>query len=152
MTNWTQPREGGCRCGALRFRVTGQPFLTSACHCTGCQKMTGSAFSLSLTMPTGGFELLQGEPVIGGLHGPVAHHYHCDHCKSWVFTRAEGADWFVNVRTTMLDTPDPSPPFLETWTSEKLPWVETGAARSYPGNPDWSDWERMTAEYAERPS
>jgi len=50
----------------------------------------------------------------------------------------------------MLDTPDTAPPFLETWTSEKLPWAETRAAKSYPGNPDWSDWEKLTAEYKAR--
>lgn len=148
MTDWTGSRDGGCRCGEIRFRLTGAPFLTSACHCAGCQKMTGSAFSLTVTAPSQGFELLQGEPVIGGLHGPVAHHYHCDHCKSWVFTRAEGIDWFVNIRTTMLDAPDSEPPFLETWTDEKLPWVEAGATKSYPGNPDWNNWETLTREYA----
>ena len=150
MTDWTEAHEGGCRCGALRFRLNGAPMLSSACHCTGCQKMSGSAFSLTLTVPAQAFELLQGEPVIGGLHGPVAHHYHCDHCKSWVFTRAEGIDWFVNIRTTMLDAPDDQPPFLETWASEKLPWVETRATRSYPGDPDWNDWETLTTEYAAR--
>jgi hypothetical protein len=148
MTDWTQAQDGGCRCGALRFRLTGAPFLTSVCHCTGCQKMTGSAFSLTVTAPAQAFEVLLGEPVIGGLHGPVAHHFHCDECKSWVFTRAGGMDWFVNIRATMLDQPDDAPPFLETWTSEKLPWAETGAVKSYPGNPDWNDWEALTAEYA----
>jgi len=63
------------------------PLLAMACHCTGCQRMSASAFSLSAAIPTAGFAVLKGEPVLGGLHG-AAHHYFCPHCMSWVFTRA----------------------------------------------------------------
>ena len=92
MDDWKLPWEGGCRCGAVRIRVTKPPLLTAACHCTGCQRMSASAFSLTLSVPADGFEVIEGEPVIGGLHGPQAHHYHCDRCKSWMFTRIEGMD------------------------------------------------------------
>ena len=97
------PIEGGCRCGAVRFRISAPPLLTMACHCTGCQRMTASAFSLSAAIPTQGFEVIAGEPVIGGLHGPDAHHYFCPHCMSWMFTKPQAMDWFVNVRATLLD-------------------------------------------------
>jgi hypothetical protein len=60
-------QEGGCRCGQVRIKMTLPPFLTMACHCTGCQRMTGSAFSLSAAFPTKGFSVMRGEPVIGGL-------------------------------------------------------------------------------------
>ena len=70
------PWEGGCRCGKVRIKVSAPPLLSMACHCTGCQKMTASAFSLSLAIPAEGFEVTEGEPVIGGLHG-ADHHYHC---------------------------------------------------------------------------
>ena len=62
-------QEGGCRCGQVRIKMTAPPFLTMACHCTGCQRMTGSAFSLSAAYPSNAFSVTQGEPVIGGLHG-----------------------------------------------------------------------------------
>ena len=39
--------EGGCFCGAVRYRVTGEPFRTNICHCTNCQKRTGSSFGIS---------------------------------------------------------------------------------------------------------
>jgi len=149
MRDWSLPWEGGCRCGALRFRVTKAPMLTSACHCTGCQKMSASAFSLTVTVPADGFEVTAGEPVIGGLHGPVAHHHHCDRCKSWVFTRAEGADFFVNVRPTMLDAPRWFVPYLEVWTSEKLPWATTPAVRSFATQPEFDAYYGLVADYAE---
>ena len=71
MDDWKLPWEGGCRCGRVRLRVTEPPLLASACHCTGCQRMSSSAFSLTLTVPSGGFEVTAGEPVVGGLHGPT---------------------------------------------------------------------------------
>lgn len=72
----TLPMEGGCRCGQIRLRISAPPILTMACHCTGCQKMSASAFSCSAAIPSDGFEVIQGEPVIGGLHGDDIHHYH----------------------------------------------------------------------------
>lgn len=38
--------EGGCVCGSIRYRVSGPPAIAQACHCTFCQKRTGSAFAL----------------------------------------------------------------------------------------------------------
>ena len=102
MSEWNLPWEGGCRCGQVRLRVSAPPLLTMACHCTGCQRMTASAFSLSAGFPSEGFTVTKGEPVIGGLHG-TTRHYFCPHCMSWMFTRPEGFDWFVNLRATMLD-------------------------------------------------
>ena len=141
--------DGGCRCGKVRFRITAPPLLTMACHCTGCQRMTGSAFSLSAAIPSEGFSVTQGEPVIGGLHGPI-HHYFCDYCMSWLFTRPEGFDWFVNVRATMLDDASGFVPFIETYTSEKLPWATTPATHSFAEFPTIEDYTELTAQYAKQ--
>jgi hypothetical protein len=149
MKSPTLPAEGGCRCGHLRFRLAKAPLLTSACHCTGCQKMSSSAYSLTIMAPADGFEVLQGEPVIGGLHGPMAHHHFCPHCMSWVFTRAEGMDWFVNVRATMLDDPSWFEPFMETFTGEGLAWAKTPARHSFPTLPEPDGWRELMAAYGE---
>lgn len=148
MNEWVLPIEGGCRCGAVRFAISKPPLLASACHCTGCQHMTASAFSLTLTVPADGFAIAKGETVIGGLHGAEVHHHHCDHCKSWVFSRAEGMDWFVNVRAALLDDASWFAPYMEVWTSERLPWATTGAARSYEAQPGFDEYEGLMADYA----
>lgn len=141
-------KEGGCRCGRVRFRVTKRPLLTMACHCSGCQRMSSSAFSLSAAIPADGFEVIEGEPVIGGLHG-ASKHYFCGWCMSWMFTRPEGIDWFVNIRPTMLDDASFSTPFMETWTSEGLPWAKTAAKHSYEKLPPMDAYEGLIREYAE---
>jgi hypothetical protein len=45
--------EGGCLCGALRYRTIGEPMRVAVCHCTWCQRRTGSAFSIEVVYPLG---------------------------------------------------------------------------------------------------
>jgi hypothetical protein len=148
MTDATLPMTGGCRCGKVRFTITAPALLTMACHCTGCQRMTASAYSLSIAVPTPGFSVTQGEPVIGGLHGDQSRHHHCDWCKSWLFTRIEPDMGFVNVRASMLDDASEYAPFIETYTSEAFPWAKTGAAHSYTQFPPMEAFQALIAEYA----
>jgi hypothetical protein len=147
MTNRDDVREGGCRCGRVRFRVTAPPLITMACHCTGCQRMTASAFSLSMAVPCPGFAVTSGEPVIGGLHGPTQH-YFCGYCMSWLFTKPDGIDAFVNVRTTMLDDASGFAPYIETMTSEKLPWATTPAVHRFEKFPPMERYSELVAAYA----
>ena len=149
MDDWNLPWDGGCRCGRVRLRVSAPPLVTMACHCTGCQRMSSSAFSLSIAIPSQGFEVTQGEPVIGGLHGE-AHHFFCPWCMSWMFTRIEGFDDFVNLRPTMLDDTRWVVPFVETCTSEKLPWATTPAVHSYAKFPAMEEYAALVADFAAR--
>ena len=149
MTDRFEKHHGQCRCGQVQFEVSVEPLLTMACHCTGCQKMSSSAFSLSSLYPSAAFEVTAGEPVIGGMHGPTRHFF-CPHCMTWLFTRPEGLDDFVNVRTTMMDHPPSEPPFIEANTKEKLPWAETSAAFSYGTVPAMDEFPELLEKYANR--
>jgi len=147
MREWKLPREAGCRCGQVRLTISAPPLLAMACHCTGCQRMSASAFSLTAAIPSAGFSVTKGEPVIGGLHG-ATRHYFCPHCMSWMFTRPEGMDAFVNLRPTMLDDPSWFVPFIETMTSEKLPWARTPAVHSFEKWPSFDAYEGLVRDYA----
>jgi hypothetical protein len=147
LQNLALPAEGVCRCGRIRLKISAPPLLTMACHCSGCQRMSASAYSLSAAIPSEAFAITQGEPVIGGLHG-TSRHFFCRYCMSWMFTRPEGLDWFVNLRPTMLDEPGWFTPFIETWTSEKLPWASTPAVHSYEALPALADYEQLTRDFA----
>ncbi len=147
MPAFTLPMDGGCRCGAVRFRLSEAPWSEAACHCRGCQQMTGSAFSTTIIMPANGFAVIAGETVIGGLHGAEAHHHHCDRCKGWVFTTPVADLGFVNVRATLLDDPYWFAPWMETQTAEKLPWATTGASKSFARFPDPDAYPGLIAEY-----
>jgi hypothetical protein len=120
-----------------------------ACHCTGCQSMTASAFSLAALYPSKAFEVTQGEPVIGGLHGD-AHHFFCPYCMSWMFTRVDVMGDLVSVRAMLCDDARGFVPFIETYISEKLPWATTPAVHSFPRYPPMEQFPALLAEYAAR--
>ena len=142
------PAEGGCRCGSVRFRVTTAPSMTLACHCTGCQRMTASAFSLTAMIPEDGFALVSGATVPGGLCAPAAQHWHCPACHSWTHSSFTPAQGFVNVRATAFDDTGWFTPFCETMTAEKLAWVDLPVRHSFPGWPPPERYPDLLAEYA----
>ena len=109
--------------------------------------MSASAFSLTAMFPSDGFDVTEGEPVIGGLHGEHRHFF-CSHCMSWVFTRPHGVDHLVNVRATMFDDVSWFVPFIESYTSEKLPWASTPARRSFEKFPAMEDYAGLLTDYA----
>lgn len=141
------PIEGGCRCGRVRLRIDAAPMMTMACHCRGCRQMSGSAFSLNVAVPSAALCVV-GDTVIGGLQGDQIRHHHCDHCKSWLFTRIDPDPGFANVRVGALDRPEAFAPFIETWTNEALPWAGTPARHRYPGFPPPEAFGPLLAEYA----
>lgn len=128
--------------------ISAPPLITMACHCTGCQRMTASAYSLSIAVPAEGFEVTQGEPVLGGLQAADRHH-HCPFCKSWLFTRPHGLDFMVNVRASMLDDSSWFQPFVETARAEGFPWATTGAKHSFAGIPEADAFGPLVADYAQ---
>ncbi|MCL6708428.1 GFA family protein [Pseudomonas sp. R2.Fl] len=140
--------EGSCRCGQVRLKLKGRPALTMACHCTGCQKMTASAFSLSAFYMIEDLEVSGIEPVLGGLHGDLDH-YCCPYCMSWLFTRTERMVPFVNVRPTMFDNARGFRPFIESYTSEMLPWARTAAVHSFERFPPPDQYPALLAEFAQ---
>lgn len=149
MSEWNLPWEAGCRCGQVRMTISAPPLVTMACHCVGCQRMTASAYSLSVLLPENGFEITRGEPVVGGMHAsPI--HYFCPHCMSWIFTRFDEASPFVNLRATMLDDATWFEPFIESCVDEKLPWVTLPVTHSYAQFPTMEDHETLVREFAEK--
>ena len=148
MSRPTLPLNGACRCGRVQIRISAPPLLTMACHCTGCQRMSGSAYSLSAAIPSAGFTVTEGEPVVAGASPEAGHHF-CPDCMTWMFTRPEEGG-FVNVRATLFDDTTGYAPFMETYTVEKLPWATTGAAHSFERFPEPKDYPPMLKAFANR--
>src|SRR5262249_48549757 len=55
-----ETHEGGCHCRAVRYRVVENPFRVVVCHCTSCQRRTGSAFGISVVFAEQDVEIMQG--------------------------------------------------------------------------------------------
>ena len=63
MTGDIAPRDGGCNCGRIRYRLRQEPLTCTICHGHLCQKRRGSAFSMSLAVLAEGVALLAGTPA-----------------------------------------------------------------------------------------
>jgi len=57
------PLTGGCQCGQLRYEISVEPLSVYACHCTECQRQSGSAFGMSVLIPREAFRFVKGTPV-----------------------------------------------------------------------------------------
>ncbi len=145
------PMQGSCRCERVKLEIGAPPILTMICHCTGCQKMLSTAYSLTAKIPSDSFSITQGKPVIGGLHARSPKHYYCPHCMSCLFSRLEGQDNVVNVRMTIFEGLKPFAPFIELYASEKLPWVKTSAVHVYDKIPAPEELGGLLRGYADWP-
>jgi hypothetical protein len=67
---------------------------------------------------------------------------------TWMFTRPEGLDAFVNLRPSMLDDASWFVPFIDTYTEEKLPWAQTPAVHSFPRVPEVTAYGGLISAFA----
>lgn len=147
MINWNLPWSASCQCGQIQMRITQPPMVAMACHCRSCQRLSSSAYSLTLMIPNDGFEVISGEPVIGGMHRAELAHHFCPHCKNWLFTRPQGRP-FVNFRPTMLEDASWVQPYVESCVEDRLPGAVSGAKHSYEGFPPPPDYPMLMEGYA----
>jgi len=119
------PREGGCSCGAVRYRLTSDPLVVHCCHCLNCQRQTGSAFVINLLIEADRVELLAGEPApveVPRDDGTVQRIFRCPSCQVAVFSNY-GRPEIRFVRGGTLDDPSGVAPDVHIYTRSKLPWI-----------------------------
>lgn len=118
--------EGGCSCGALRYKLTASPLIVHACHCRDCQRLTGSAFVINLWIERHFVEASSAAPQSFKLRGGSrqAHEvFFCGRCGTYMWSRyhaAPGDTLFVRAGT--LDNPEAVKPHVHIFTRTKLPW------------------------------
>jgi hypothetical protein len=118
------PQTGGCQCGKIRYEVTEAPQLVYTCHCTECQRLTGSAFSLGAIVPEAAFRISGIEPrplqrVADS--GRVNTRFVCPECATWVHSAPR--DGLMRFRAGTLDDRSWLLPTRHIWTRSKQPWV-----------------------------
>ena len=116
----TQELEGGCLCGSVRFRATQAPMRTIACHCTFCQKVTGSAyfaesmFAMDAVQFNGG-TLQRYEHVSDGSRQKVFVHF-CPTCGTTVSLTFERWPGVRGIARGCYDEPDAVTVSSHIWT------------------------------------
>jgi hypothetical protein len=119
------PREGGCACGEVRYRLASDPLFTHCCHCLNCQRQTGSAFVINLLIEADRVELLAGVPrpvEVPRDDGSTQRIFRCPTCQVAVYSQY-GRPGVRFVRGGTLDRPADVEPDVHIFTRTKLPWV-----------------------------
>lgn len=121
------PLDGGCDCGAVRYRMTTRPLFVHCCHCRWCQRESGSAFALNAMIESDRVVALRGEPEIvatPSASGRGQRIARCPSCRIAVWSHYSGSGPLTRlVRVGTLDAPDHLPPDIHIFTSSKQPWV-----------------------------
>jgi len=122
----TRVLDGGCACGAVRYRLGSEPMFVHCCHCLDCQRQTGSAFVLNALIETDRVAVLSGAPAPVAVptdSGRPHEIFRCPTCHTalWSDYGRRGVLRFVRVGT--LDDPSALPPDVHIYTRTKLPWV-----------------------------
>jgi len=120
--------EGGCACGALRYKLTADPLIVHACHCRNCQRLTGSAFVTNIWIEKKFVETVSGVPKsfkLSGGSGNPHEVFFCDRCGTYLWSKYYAAPGdTVLLRVGTLDHPEAIKPDVHIFTRSKLPWLD----------------------------
>lgn len=145
------PLDGGCQCGAVRYRLMGAPIVFYHCHCTECQKQSSSAFGESLRVKRTDF-VCEGETQIFTRHAKSGHHleaHFCRKCGTRVYHQRVGMDETLNVKAGSLDDTSWLEPAGHIWTRSKQLGVNISeGGLIYETMPD-DGYEALTAKWRE---
>ena len=119
--------QGGCTCGGVRYRLTAPPMFVHCCHCSWCQRETGSAFVVNALIEADRVEILRGVAEVidtPSASGKGQKIHRCPGCKIALWSNYAGAgDAIRFVRVGTLDESARVPPDIHIFTSTKQPWV-----------------------------
>jgi hypothetical protein len=120
----TTPITGGCLCGAIRYAVSAPIAGLRACHCTHCQKTSGSGASVNAVVQCKDFSLLQGNPkryAARADSGRTLYRFFCGDCGSPLYSQREGNTERMVVRAGTFDDSAALRITANIWTRSALP-------------------------------
>lgn len=113
--------EGGCYCGAVRYRVGGIPSSPTICHCADCRRAAGAPFVGWATFRTADFAYIAGKPAEYRYEGRGR--TFCGRCGTPLTFQTESSPDELDVTIGSLDEPQRVPPRDHTWVADRLPWI-----------------------------
>lgn len=120
-------QEGGCSCGAVRYRLLDVPLFVHCCHCTWCQRESGSAFAVNVLIEASKVALLKGRVRKDKLPSPSGAGQlfsRCSDCGGTLWSNYGAAGEAIHfVRGGTLDDPAAAAPTIHIFTDSKQPWV-----------------------------
>jgi hypothetical protein len=116
-------REGGCQCGAVRYRVSGEPVMAAMCHCTMCRRANAAPAVAWAMFEEGHVSWTKGS-VKAFASSSGAERGFCADCGTQLCFRADYIPGLVDITIGSLDAPEALAPTFHYWDSKRLPWVE----------------------------
>jgi hypothetical protein len=114
--------DGGCHCGAIRYRLYGAPTSSSICFCRSCRLSSGAPLVGWLTVPVESLEWLTEHPKHYASSPGVTRTF-CSTCGTPLSYRHDDSPATIDLTTVTLDRPEDVAPTHETWLSDKLSWA-----------------------------
>jgi hypothetical protein len=114
-------QQGGCLCGAVRYRVEGSPISSGICHCRTCRKISSAPTLPFVMFPADAIAFTKGDPI-EIRSSPFVSRRFCGRCGSPLTYRSDNEPSFIDVMTCSLDNPEAFPPSFHIWIGEKLAW------------------------------
>lgn len=118
------PIHGGCLCGAVRYEISQAPMATVLCHCTHCQRQSGSLLSMICAVPEAAFKPTGTMSMYldtGDSGGKVERHF-CGRCGSPIISKVAAMAGMVFVKAGTLDRWQDFKPSAEYYRSRTAPW------------------------------
>ena len=119
--------EGGCLCGAVRYRAGGEASHPTLCHCNSCRRAAGAPLVAWVTFPLAQFAFTKGAPA-RYRSSPRVVRTLCPICGTSLTYQHDSLPGEIDVTVGSLDDPSAFPPADHTWTSERIAWLELGDA------------------------
>ena len=120
---------GGCACGQIRYSANTEPMFTGVCHCTNCQKQSGTAFNVVVAIPAAALSI-QGSTKTYAAKGDSGNENarkFCPNCGSTILSEPAVMAGAVILRAGTLDDTSWLKPTMEIYCDSKQPWVSLGA-------------------------
>jgi len=120
------PAKGSCQCGNVEYEVTIEPVATYACHCIDCQKLSTSAFSVTMVLHRAGFRMLSGglkswqRPTASG---GTAVCWFCPDCGNRIFHENPDVPDFIRLKPGTLQDTSEIEPEAHVWTCREQQWL-----------------------------
>jgi len=130
MSDKNFPAAGRCTCGEIEYILNRHPMFVHCCHCSWCQRETGSAFALNALIESEYLSISKGvvekvETASNSGLGQVV--LRCPNCEVALWSHYGAAKETVAfVRAGTLDNPNLCPPDIHIYTASKQRWVELG--------------------------
>jgi hypothetical protein len=118
--------SGGCLCGAVRYESSAEPLGSAICHCTDCQHVSGSAFSVNVVVPASSVTFKGESPAsyaYKGGSGKALSRKFCPKCGSSIASEAEALPGVLIIKAGTLDDSSWLKPNTHIWTSSAQSWV-----------------------------